>query len=534
MPTAQFFANLTPSSDERTLFQHIINGVADGDLRAVRQLLKKVNSAGRSTWHCGLPGAVGVQSWPPSPLHRAVETEQLNALDLLVEHGFSPNATLMDRKEGKKVTPLHWAVYKGKEKSVRHLLKIGADTRVLGSWNNYKGTPKDFARTKSMREIFTQHEARRAPRPQPLTPTRAPPPAPPTLEQAILSQKGPEQNLINQNPPIKNTQNPQITTNSQIYHNQNYVNGVFGFGGLTQPSKDPEWTVVGPSPPIRHNFSLQPPPRPIQPPKRQEKPSEPMGRYVPPMLRNNNRKSYHNCNQSFPGSQDEDRLFVSPPPGFTPLSTDGSSRSSSPLDSGISSSPPEQLNLAQAMAPSGDHLENENDDDGEDTMEAMLESMWRKVNTILDEKKAEVAQAMSISRKIDEHAKEILRLQSMKGYRGEDKVRTLEKEITVLEGKRTKFRNLMDFEDDEVKVFEVKVKTEAKKKLEEEVECCICLEVPRSQIYSCQSCENLMCINDLIKLQLKDVQKCPTCNENFEVTKPKRNRTVERIVEKLF
>ena len=59
------------------------------------------------------------------------------------------------------MTPLHWAVLKGKERSVTHLLKVGADPRAVGSWNNFRGTPKDFARTHTMKEIFLQDEAKK-------------------------------------------------------------------------------------------------------------------------------------------------------------------------------------------------------------------------------------------------------------------------------------------------------------------------------------------------------------------------------------
>ena len=97
MPTAQFFSNTTPSHDERSMFQHIINAVADGDTRTLQSWMRKVNSPHRLVWHCGQPGAKGVQQWPPSPLHRAVETEQLRCIDILISHGFSLNAALIDR-----------------------------------------------------------------------------------------------------------------------------------------------------------------------------------------------------------------------------------------------------------------------------------------------------------------------------------------------------------------------------------------------------------------------------------------------------
>ncbi len=56
--------------------------------------------------------------------------------------------------------------------------------------------------------------------------------------------------------------------------------------------------------------------------------------------------------------------------------------------------------------------------------------------------------------------------------------------------------------------------------------CQVCMEKPRSGVFSCDSCDNWVCGECV-----KQLAKCPSCRQNFFDQPPRRNRAVERLLD---
>jgi hypothetical protein len=63
-----------------------------------------------------------------------------------------------------------------------------------------------------------------------------------------------------------------------------------------------------------------------------------------------------------------------------------------------------------------------------------------------------------------------------------------------------------------------------------ELECVICLEVPKREthVFSCQQ-HHLMCS----QCNARELESCPVCRQNFRVTRPTRNLLAEKMIEQL-
>ena len=88
-------------------------------------------------------------SFGETPLHRAVITENIKVLEFLISNGADINAL-----KNRGFTPLHKAVYYHKNESVKFLLKNGADISIRDIAGK---TPKDYAGTQKMKELFIVH-----------------------------------------------------------------------------------------------------------------------------------------------------------------------------------------------------------------------------------------------------------------------------------------------------------------------------------------------------------------------------------------
>ena len=61
-----------------------------------------------------------------------------------------------------------------------------------------------------------------------------------------------------------------------------------------------------------------------------------------------------------------------------------------------------------------------------------------------------------------------------------------------------------------------------------ELNCVVCLAVPKDSVFSCNTCEAIYCNNCVDQLQ-----SCGVCRASFNGDRPKRNRTAERLINRL-
>lgn len=57
------------------------------------------------------------------------------------------------------------------------------------------------------------------------------------------------------------------------------------------------------------------------------------------------------------------------------------------------------------------------------------------------------------------------------------------------------------------------------------MECPVCMEVPTGRVFSCETCEGVVCQACLPRLAA-----CPQCREDFVLNPPRRNRWAERAI----
>jgi hypothetical protein len=61
-----------------------------------------------------------------------------------------------------------------------------------------------------------------------------------------------------------------------------------------------------------------------------------------------------------------------------------------------------------------------------------------------------------------------------------------------------------------------------------DMECVVCYDLPKGDVWSCADCENIICCACRSKLK-----ECPTCRAAFNANTLRRNRTAERILQKI-
>ena len=86
-------------------------------------------------------------AWDFSPLFGAIKAGNINVLRLLLENGFSVNSVTTSGTTH-CLTPLHWAVIKGRPKIISVLLEFGADPNIIGKNGNKSGRAVDFAQNR--------------------------------------------------------------------------------------------------------------------------------------------------------------------------------------------------------------------------------------------------------------------------------------------------------------------------------------------------------------------------------------------------
>ena len=62
-----------------------------------------------------------------------------------------------------------------------------------------------------------------------------------------------------------------------------------------------------------------------------------------------------------------------------------------------------------------------------------------------------------------------------------------------------------------------------------ELECVICLDVPKEDVFSCTE-HHILCS----RCKQKDLLKCPICQQDFAIFPPTRNRVAKRMIQKLI
>ncbi len=60
------------------------------------------------------------------------------------------------------------------------------------------------------------------------------------------------------------------------------------------------------------------------------------------------------------------------------------------------------------------------------------------------------------------------------------------------------------------------------------LDCVVCMSPPLANAFTCQECDNLMCHDCLNKLDA-----CPMCRVSLKTRPARRNRIVERMLEKI-
>ena len=62
-----------------------------------------------------------------------------------------------------------------------------------------------------------------------------------------------------------------------------------------------------------------------------------------------------------------------------------------------------------------------------------------------------------------------------------------------------------------------------------ELECVVCLDVPKEDVFSCTE-HHILCSG----CKQKDLLKCPICQQDFAILPPTRNRVAKRMIQKLI
>ena len=109
------------------------------------------------------------------------------------------------------------------------------------------------------------------------------------------------------------------------------------------------------------------------------------------------------------------------------------------------------------------------------------------------------------------------------------KSKAIERQLLV-SIKMAMFTNIIIFQLGSPSQHEMDAMLQTQEKACRELECVICLEVPRkeTQIFSCPK-HHLMCFqcND------RKLESCPVCRQNFRGTQPTRNLLAEKMIEQL-
>ena len=146
-------------------------------------------------------------------------------------------------------------------------------------------------------------------------------------------------------------------------------------------------------------------------------------------------------------------------------------------------------------------------------------------------KEKNISKKRKILQDLEENVSKAKRLKEEIQQKESDPSYLTEEHITLNEKKIKNAKNALkkmhlskgSFEESFNEVLEVQ--QEALK----ELECVICLDVPKEDVFSCTE-HHILCS----RCQQKDLLKCPICQQDFAIFPPTRNRVAKRMIQKLI